>query len=385
MIKKIINKRVIKRSKLGFRYLVKYFSDEIFEAFNPDYSVLKPLDVVIERTYSCNLKCQTCFRWMSTPNDKELNFKEWTEVIEKIKGWIGTFSLSITGGEPFLRGDMIDIIKFTSAKDITTSVSSNATLINKELAEKIVSSGLDALALSLNSLTPGIHNKTRGNEGNFDDVMRAIELLRNRGNMWLSIGTTIMNENINELVPLAKFVREKGLDGITFQPLMETSSLPIFDEKGECRQLPDGKYYKELGKDSNGVGEVFERLIAMKTEGYPINNSTRHLSYMSKYLKNPGDPEILNVPCRISSKNFLVDPFGNVRICSIMEPLGNLRNDLPDKIWNSEKARYQRQMIRKCQKSCRLLTCTFKELDLGFKFRKMSRPLSEIFKNEASI
>ncbi|MDO9288968.1 MAG: hypothetical protein Q7T83_09265, partial [Thermodesulfovibrionales bacterium] len=75
MIKKIINKKFIKRSKLGFRYIAKYFSDEIFEAINPDYSVLKPLDVVIERTYSCNLKCQTCFRWTSKPNDKELNFK----------------------------------------------------------------------------------------------------------------------------------------------------------------------------------------------------------------------------------------------------------------------------------------------------------------------
>ncbi|KAF0146411.1 MAG: family 2 glycosyl transferase [Nitrospirae bacterium] len=383
MIKKIINKRVIIRARLGFRYIVKYFSDEIFEAFNPDYSVLKPLDVVIERTYSCNLRCQTCFRWTSKPNEKELNFKEWTAVIEKLKNWIGTFSLSITGGEPFLREDMIDIINFATTKDITTTVGSNATLIDKKLAERIVSSGLDSLALSLNSVTPGVHNRMRGDEGNFGDVMRVIELLKNRGNMWLSLGTTIINENISELVDLAEFTRDKGLDGITFQPLMETSSLPIFDEKGESRQLPEGKYFKELGKNSNGIDEVFERLITMKTEGYPINNSARHLSYMCKYLKNPLDPEILKLPCKIGSKNFPIDPFGNVRICSLMEPIGNLRDDLPEKIWNSDKARNQRQMIRKCRKSCRILTCTFKNLDLGFKLRKLSRSFPEVFKKGA--
>lgn len=376
MIQRIINKRFIKRSRLGFRYIAKYFSDEILEAINPDYSVLKPLDVVIERTYSCNLKCQTCFRWTSTPNNSELTIKEWISVIDKLKNWIGIFSLSITGGEPFLKEDMIDIIKYASAKRITTSVSSNASLIDHALSERILSSGLDSLALSLNSVTPEIHNATRGDEGNFNDVMRVIHDLGNRGDMWLSIGTTIINENINELAALAEFARDKGLDGITFQPLMEASSLPIFDEKGEGRQLPDGKLYKELGRNSGSVDEVFERLIARKIEGYPINNSIRHLRCMSKYLKNPKDPDILNIPCKIGHKNFLIDPFGNVRICSIMEPLGNLKDELPGKIWNSEKARRQRQNIRTCQKACRLLTCTFKDLDLGFKLRKIYHSLS---------
>jgi radical SAM protein with 4Fe4S-binding SPASM domain len=87
--------------------------------------------------------------------------------------------------------------------------------------------------------------------------------------------------------------------------------------------------------------------------------------YMSRYLKDPKDPDILNMPCKIGHKNFLVDPFGNVRICSLMEPIGNLRDELPGKIWNSEKARNQRRKIRECTKPCRLLTCTFKERCTG--------------------
>lgn len=367
------NKRFIRRVRLGARYVTKHLIDRLVGAYSLDYSPLKPLDIVCERTYACNLKCQTCFRWTSIPNENELGLEDWKAVIKKMKNWIGTFSLSFTGGEPFLKEDMIDIIRFASENGIVTSVSSNGSLIDNALAERIISSGLDSLALSLNSLTPVIHNKTRGTESSFNEVMRAIQNLKKRGDMWLSICTTIMKENINDLAALAEFVRKEGLDGITFQPLMEAWTLPIFDEKGGSRKLPDGKFYSKLGKESEGIEDIFKQLVDMKVEGYPINNSIRHLRCMSKYLKNPKGPEISHIPCKIGSKNFLIDPFGNVRICSIMEPIGNIKEDSPRNIWNSKKALQERQKIRECRKTCRLLTCTFKELDLGFKVRKMSR------------
>ncbi|TAN42245.1 MAG: radical SAM protein [Nitrospirae bacterium] len=375
MKEKKYDKRFVKRLKLGSRYVGKYLLDDMFEAFNSGHSPLKPLDVVIERTYSCNLRCQTCFRWTSSPNEEELGLEEWTSVIERLKNWIGTFSLSITGGEPFLKSDMLDIIKYATGQGITTSVSSNGSLIDQTLADKLVASGLDALALSLNSVTPEIHDETRGCEGNFNDVMRVIRILGDRGNMWLSIGTTVMSENLGELAALAELAKEMRLDGITFQPLMETSSLPIFDVKGQSKKLPDGKYYKGLWKNIELVDGVFAKLISMKLEGYPINNSIRHLEYMRRYLKDPNDPGVCKLPCKIGSKNFLVDPFGNVRICSLMEPIGNLRNELPADVWNSEKARRQRRDIDRCGKKCRLLTCTFKDLDFSFKLRKLRKSL----------
>lgn len=303
------------------------------------------------------------------PDENELGFEAWKSIIVKLKKWLGVFNLTFGGGEPFLKEDLLGICRFASEKGIVTSVVSNGSLIDKALGEKIIFSGLDALSLSLNSLNPEIHNMTRGTTSSFDEVMRAIENLKNRNGIRLTLSTTVMKENINDLIDLVEFVKSEGLDGINFQPLMEAEIFPVYDKDGQSGKYSKGKLYSEIGKNTGDIDNVFEHLINMKGKGYPINNSVKHLKYMSKYLRNPADSGILSIPCKIGSKNFFIDPFGNVRICVIMEPIGNIARDIPSKIWNCEKAQRQREMIRRCQKACRLLNCNFKELDLGYKVK----------------
>jgi MoaA/NifB/PqqE/SkfB family radical SAM enzyme len=361
----LFDKMFWRKAMLGLRYVGTYFADELTSAHNRGYSMLKPLDIVCDITHSCNLKCLTCFRWTSVPDPNELTFEQWKGVIEKLKAWLGTFGITFSGGEPFLREDMVDILRFASKKDIIASVVSNGSLIDKTISEKLVSSGVDTVALSLNSLNPDVHNMTRGTDSNFVEVMSVIENLKQRGNMRLAICTTVVRENINDLVGLVEFVKSNGLDGINFQPLMEASIILVHDKDGKPKKLPSGKLYEELGKDMDSVDDAFEQLITMKEKGYPINNSVKHLRYILRYLKNPEDPEVLKIPCKIGPKNFFIDPFGNVRICQVMEPIGNIKDEAPQKIWNSEKAQRQREMIKNCPKVCSLLNCNFKELDLG--------------------
>lgn len=368
----LFNKKSRQRVNLGLRYIGNYLISDLIKPLSGNYSIVKPLDVMCEITYNCNLKCPTCFRWTSKPDENELGAEEWKSVITDLKKWLRVFNLSFSGGEPFLREDLLDICKFASTKDIVVSVVSNGSLIDKDFAQKIVSSGLDALSLSLNSLNPEIHNKTRGIGSSFNEVMSAIKNLKERGEMRLTISTTVMNENINDLLGLAEFVRSQGLDGINFQPLMEASVLPAYNKYGESQEFSEGKFFHEIGRETAEI-DVFDRLIDMKERGYPINNSTKQLKYMSKYLRDIADPVILRIPCKIDSKNFFIDPFGNVRICEVMEPIGNISKDKAGYIWNSEKAKKQRENIKKCQKSCRLMNCNFKELDMGYRIKQTLR------------
>ncbi|HBR16177.1 MAG: hypothetical protein A3G39_09700 [Deltaproteobacteria bacterium RIFCSPLOWO2_12_FULL_43_16] len=364
------------RAKLGSRYIWKYLADELIRAHKFDRSPLKPLDVVCDITYNCNSKCLTCFRWASAPDPNELGLEDWKIVIERLKSWLGTFTITFSGGEPFLKKDMMDILRFASGKDIVVGVVSNGSLIDEALAKAISSSGIDAVCFSLNSLNPAVHNKTRGSDRSFAQVMSAIENLRGRGKTRLAICATVIRENINDLAGLAEFVASNGLDGINFQPLMEASIIRNFDKDGKSTVPPKGKLYEGLEKtNTENVDNVFEQLIAMKEKGYPINNPVKHLRYISMYLKNPDDPRLSALPCKIGPKNFLLDPFGNVRICQVMEPIGNVMAELPQKIWNSEKARKQREMIRSCNRACRLLNCNFKELDIASRVRRMMRLL----------
>jgi MoaA/NifB/PqqE/SkfB family radical SAM enzyme len=371
------------RAKLGVRYVREYAMDELTPAYKRNYLPSKPLDVICEVTYICNLACPTCFRWTSKPDEHELTTDQWKGVISRLKKWLGTFNLTFTGGEPFLRKDLTDIFKFASDNGIVVGVVSNGSLIDKTLAKRIADSGLDGLCLSLNSLKRHIHNETRGTQGSYDEVMTAIDNMKAvREGMRLSLSTTVVRENVNELVEMVEWCKKTGLYGIHFQPIMPATLLPTFDQVGNSKKIPVGTPYKNLLKHQevvrdDEIDDVFTRLIAMAEKGDPtIISSAGHLREMQKYLKTPTNPELLERVCQVGVKNFNIDPFGNVRLCSIMEIVGNILKEDPAEIWRSVNAGNQRENIRSCEKFCRIMYCNHKELDFTQRFRRVVNSLT---------
>jgi radical SAM protein with 4Fe4S-binding SPASM domain len=156
-------------------------------------------------------------------------------------------------------------------------------------------------------------------------------------------------------------------------PIMPATTLPIFNKEGEAKKSSIGTPYRDLLRNKEGIqiDKVFDRLMIMKEQGYPILNSEGHLKEIAKYLKDPTNPELLDKICQTGVKNFNIDPFGNVRLCSIMEIVGNITKDSPAKIWRSANAAHQRQMVRTCDKGCRLLFCNFKQLDFKYKAKRV--------------
>jgi MoaA/NifB/PqqE/SkfB family radical SAM enzyme len=366
-------KRFRQRATLGARFVKEFVLDEFADPYTRGYLLPKPLDVICEISYLCNLECPTCFRWTSKPDEHELTAEQWKGVLAKLKAWLGTFNLTFSGGEPFLRKDILEIFKFASENSIVTQVVSNGSFIDQALAKRIIASGLDGLTLSLNSMNPEIHNKTRGTSGAFDEVMRAIDNLQDRKGMRLSLSTTIVKDGISGLIDVIEFAKAKGIYGVNMSPIMPATTLPIFNKDGEARKSSIGTPYRDLLKNQEDfhIDEVIDRLIAMKEQGYPILNSEGHLKEIAKYLKDPTDPELLEKVCQTGVKNFNIDPFGNVRLCSIMEIVGNITKDPPAEIWRSANAAHQRETVRTCDKGCRLLFCNFKQLDFKYKAKRV--------------
>ena len=367
------------RTKLGLRYVKEYLMDEVSEGYGRTYLPSRPLDVICEISYVCNLECPTCFRWTAKPDEHELTAEQWKAALLKLRNWLGTFNLTFTGGEPFLRKDILEIFRFAADHGIVTGVVSNGSLIDKELARKIVASGLDGLTLSLNSMVPEIHNKTRGTNAAFDEVMRALDNMQDRNGMRLVLSTTIVKDSVKGLIDVVEFVKKRGLYGINFQPIMPASILPIYDKNGHTRRMAIGSPFKALleQKENSHIDDVFSRLLSMKANGYPILNSEEHLREMAKYLKDPTTPEILEKVCKVGIKNLNIDPFGNVRLCSIMNVVGNVLTDDPENIWRSVNATQQREEIRTCDKTCRLMFCNYKKLDFKYKAKRVLQGLTE--------
>lgn len=332
-----------------------------------DVSLLKPISITFDITDRCQLRCVTCTKW-ETPSHvqrEELDAEEWKSLILKLKGWLGDFSFTFSGGEPFLRKDIFEIISFAAEQGVHPSVISNGYGFSS-IVDKIVNSRLQNLAVSLNGVNPQTHDTIRGMEGAYNKTLqfiRDVNLARSkgRGKLGLSVSTILAPFNCDEAVDLVKWVRDEGIDSISFQPLESPASFHSYHltQSISTEEVSYGRH-----KDSTvdalrrvRLAEVIDQLIAYKQRGYPIGNSLKYLEWMKVYSRNP--KEVLRLKCRVGTSNLSVDPYGNVRLCFNMEPIGNIRFGAPEQLYNNRNSREQRRLIRKCGLTCRILTCNF--------------------------
>lgn len=242
--------------------------------------------------------------------------------------------------------DIIDIISFSSGVGIFTIMCSNGTLMNKEISEKIVESGLNIISLSLDGINEKTHDTLRG-EGSYKKVIDAFGYFKNR--LRISINTVVMNHNIDELGGLVDFA-ERNKVWIRFQGLNWQSNAYTNFLKAQDNEL--------WPKDIIKVEKALDELIARKKKHQRISNSLRHLKAIRYYYRWPG--KNMNYRCQVR-KNMYIRPNGSVKYCSPLEEIGNVTIEEPEKIWESEKALYVRTKINKCPANCTYYSCSFHE------------------------
>lgn len=125
------------RSVLSKKNIISVGFNDVLRQLNKIFSFglfCMPQRVEIRLTHRCNLTCRHCLHPRAT---KELNTQEWKTVILGLKKWLGRFPLSISGGEPLLRTDLFEIIKFSHDLGLVTMLNSNGSLVNKEVVDKL--------------------------------------------------------------------------------------------------------------------------------------------------------------------------------------------------------------------------------------------------------
>ena len=331
----------------------------------------KPQQITFDVTDRCQMKCVTCSKWKTVASDvldKELTTDEWKEVLNRLRVWLGEgFWFCFSGGEPFLRQDIFELAEHAKSLGIKVASMTNAFSI-QHLYEKIVDSPIESLNLSLNAINnPLIHDNSRGREGSYEKTISAIqELKRLRdekgASLGINIATIMFPENLEEIIPLVEFVTKNKINGIMFQLLDDKESFHgYFYQKG-CKtssyKLPDElkTKYKKMSKRAI---EVVDKLIEMKQAGHSIYNSYEQLEAMKIFFNNPDDI-LKQIICDVGSTNFAIDPYGDVRLCFNMQPVGNIKESLPEDIWINDKSKTCRQMTKSCKMYCRMLNCNFK-------------------------
>jgi len=173
-----------------------------------------PLRVHLQVTKECPLECIHCFSDSGKALNNELTFKEITGLIDEMAD-IGSCELTIGGGEPFCRADMIDIIKHANKKGINISVSTNAVLINKKISQKLDTLKLKRLNVSFDGVSQKTYEFLRG-KNTYKKALRGIKFLNEYSSSPCYLHVTLMKQNLSEIPGLIRLAENLNFEGIQF-------------------------------------------------------------------------------------------------------------------------------------------------------------------------
>jgi MoaA/NifB/PqqE/SkfB family radical SAM enzyme len=263
------------------------------------------LSCLWELTYRCTAQCQICGYWklQSRPED-ELTLAQIKTGLRRIFEY-GCRLVNFTGGEPTLRQDLEEIVAYASGLGMWTSVVTNGSLLTRERIRNLRDKGLDNLLISLDSVSPEIHDAQRGILGSHAKAEQCLEWMARdflMGHRTGGVMCVISSRNSGEISELVRFARDHGVF-ILFQPyhINKTGNNEFVPE---IRDLP----LKQLEK-SNHRPKI-------------LLNSRSYLLGLDAFLHGTGSRT-----CHAGRKYFSVDPFGFLHPCVDMPPVGRLLQD----------------------------------------------------------
>jgi radical SAM protein with 4Fe4S-binding SPASM domain len=165
-----------------------------------------PLIVSWNVTRKCNLKCSHCY--INAAKDElqgELNTEEAKRLIDQITE-VSRPLLILSGGEPLLRSDIYELVRYGTDKGLRMGLGSNGSLLDEFVAKNLKNAGVKTVSISLDSQDPEGHDEFRGVKGSWQKAVQAIAALRRNG-VLVQVNTTVTQQNhgeIDEIMSLAE-------------------------------------------------------------------------------------------------------------------------------------------------------------------------------------
>lgn len=292
----------------------------------------------------CNMKCEHCFYWTHLNKRDDLSFDEIVALSESM-GPIENLNLS--GGEPFLRKEFAAIcrqfIRRNSVRQIY--VPTNGWYLDKTIAavtSVLEESELDLFVaeISLDGMAE-FHDRFRVAPGSFDRAMKTYEALaelqQKDARLRIHSISTATDVNIDQIRQLTTYLYERC-------PKMDHHNLAIIrgDRKNPALTTPDLQAYQELY-------EYIRRLWAPREEGRYGGIVEPMLQWAKvETLVRKGQV----VPCKAGVLTGVVSANGDVSVCELHTPLGNLRQQTFPEIWHSPKATALRASVARNECHC---------------------------------
>ncbi len=277
-----------------------------------------PFVLTVDPTNVCNLRCPLCptgAREFGRPKGK-MTLEQFRIVIDQIGDYLYGVAL-FHFGEPLLNSDVPGMVEYAHRHNIATSISSNFTVVTKEMTEALVKSQLDHLKLSIDGLSPESYCQYRVG-GSFEKVIENVKMLvetRKRLHSHYPViewQFLVFKHNCHEAAKVKEFVKSLGIDKVTVMPGNAGTDIKNRDERSQ----------------------------------YVLSREER-----SKYAKTPQSGRI----CNFLWYTFTVNYDGGVAPCCFAyeqkDDFGNFFLEIPQfkAMWNNDRFKAARAIFRQAR------------------------------------
>lgn len=288
-----------------------------------------PIEVSLELTNACNLDCVYCYLNAGKRHPRELTTSEILHLLEDLAD-MKVFKVYLGGGEPLLHHDFFKIAKHGIDLGLDTVTSTNGTVFNRKILEKIKGVGITrCMQVSLDGATARTHDSLRGSKGAFKKAVYTIRLLA-KNEVNVIVGTVISRYNIDELSRLIELSKNLGAKGIHFMSVMPSEK--CHSSKIVEYDLPPEKWVSTLDfltkkrKEMQGIFAI----------NFPMRFSPfRQLPSLDKLTAS--DECFLG--CRAGRTLCVITPTGDVLPCDVLRDksfiAGNVRKTNFSSIWKN--------------------------------------------------
>jgi MoaA/NifB/PqqE/SkfB family radical SAM enzyme len=289
-------------------------------------------EVFLFVTSRCNSRCKTCFYHDFLNSNQDMTFEQIKHLSETAPDFR---KLWLSGGEPFLRNELAEIIKLfydnNHIKEINLPTNGLSTERIVEKTGKILEYCPD-LQVHLNFSLDGLgktHDKIRGVPGNFKKTIRTMELVKEKygdnPNLLINVATVITPEGYHEAFDLGVYLLKKELISTQFFEIIRGDTKDPSVKNLTTEQIRElrRKVYPLIAEHAKILFKHFKGAKRKIAEVY-------YLGFV-RFLNNIQDanfegPSDWKMRCTAGETTIVFDHNGDFRSCEMREPIGNMRD-----------------------------------------------------------
>jgi radical SAM protein with 4Fe4S-binding SPASM domain len=302
----------------------------------------RPLMVKIKLLWQCNLACSMCDYWHGG-GPMPLTGEMLVRILDELAA-LGCRKVHFSGGEPALRPDLPDLVAHARSLRLRVTLTSNGTLLTRELCRRLVKAGLNSACVSLDSPVRSVHDRIRGVPGAFKQTLAGVRELhraaKERGaSLPIRINTVVSRENYDRLAGLPELVQSIGARHLLLLPVDDPSGALLLNK----RRLLD---YNRRIAPALAEGALALGLIRHPREAFVFGLTRQELaaSRNGLYARGLYDRQ----PCYAPWTHALIAADGHVAPCCSAPRLvmGDVQQQSFAQVWQGDAYRALRAAMR---------------------------------------